>query len=213
MKNNLINTCLTTLFNPIVTFECIIPDKSKYQSYLEGTILLAGAFIARIASIYLTHAPLRSIDPLNANIFMEVAKILIPFFTWVISYYGVTSIMEGETTFDKIYVSSAYALTPYIVITVLTSIFSNIMSTSEAGFYDFAYTFMWWWMVFLYFCGLKIMNDYTLRKALKVFFVILFGMALIWAIGVLFYALTNNLWSFIYTLQREINIMRLERKW
>lgn len=213
MKNNLINTCLTTLFNPIVTFECIIPDKGKYQSYLEGTILLIGAFVARILSIYLTHAPLASVDPLNANIFMEIAKILIPFITWIISYYGVTSIMDGETTFDKIYVSSAYALTPYIVITVLMSILSNIMSTSEAGLYGFAHTFMWWWMVFLYFCGLKIMNDYNLGKAVKVFFVILFGMVLIWAIAVLFYALTNNLWSFVYTLQRELNIMRLERKW
>lgn len=213
MKNNLINTCLTTLFNPIVTFESIIPDKGKYQSYVEGSLILLGVFVARMLSIYLTHAPLASIDPLKANIFMEIAKILIPFFTWVISYYGVTSIMDGETTFDKIYVSSAYSLTPYIVITVLMSILSNIMSAEDAGLFSFAHTFMWWWMVFLYFCGLKIMNDYSLKKAIKMFLIVLFGMILIWAVAILFYALTNNLRTFIYALQRELNIMRLERKW
>lgn len=213
IKNNIINTCLTAIFNPIVTFECIIPDKDKIRAYAEGGILLFLALAAHMASIYLTHTPLASIDPLNASILVEIARILVPFFTWVVSYYAVTSIMDGETSIDGIFVASAYSLVPYIVITFFMAVFSNIMATDEIGLYNFIHSSMWIWMGLLFFLNLKIMNNYSLKKSILVFMLILFGMLLIWAVVILFYVLTNNLWTFIAALQRELHILRLEGAW
>ena len=213
IKNNIFNTCLTAIFNPIVTYECIMPDKDKIRSYYEGGILVILALATHMTSIYLTHAPLASIDPLNASILVEIARIIVPFFTWVVSYYAVTSIMDGETSIDEIFVASAYSLVPYIVVTFLTTVFSNIMATEEIGLFNFIQSFMWLWMGFLFFLNLKIMNNYSFKKSISVFILVLFGMALIWAVVILFYVLTNNLWTFVAALQRELHILHIEGAW
>jgi len=213
IKNNIINTCLTAVFNPIVTYESIIPDKNKIQSYFEGGVIVFLALVTHMASIYLTHAPLASVDPLDASMLIEIARIIIPFFTWIISYYAVTSIMDGETSIDEIFVASAYSLIPYIVVTSLMAVLSNIMANEEVGLFNFINSFMWIWMGFLFFLNLKIMNNYSLKKSILVFSVVLFGMALIWALAILFYVLTNNLWTFVATVQRELHILGLERAW
>ena len=209
---SLLSTGFATLQHPIVSYEYILPDKKKKQSYIEAAMILFLVILSRIASIYLTHAPLAAIEPLNANLIVEIAKILVPFFTWVIACYGVTGIMDGETTFSETLVAAAYSLAPYVLVTVPLSLLSNVMSTSEMGLYSFLQTFMWMWILFLFFLSLKVMNDYTLGKAIGVFLLVLCTMVLIWAIVVLFYVLTNNLWNFIQDLLLELRILWLERK-
>ena len=208
----ILSTGLATLMHPIVSFESILEDKGKWQSYMETAVLLLLVILSRIGSIYWTHAPLASIRPDRANLIVEIAKILVPFFTWGMAYYGVTSIMDGETTLCEVLVSSAYSLTPYLIFTIPMSLLSNVMSTSEAGVYSFVFTFMWVWIVFLYFLSLKEMNDYTFGKAIGVFLLVLCTMILIWTISVLFYVLTNNLWSFLKDLQLELRLLWLGRK-
>ncbi|HBG76172.1 MAG TPA: hypothetical protein DDW86_04360 [Clostridiales bacterium] len=208
----ILTTGLSTLMHPIVSFESILADKGKRQSYMETAVLLLLVILSRIGSIYWTHAPLASVRPGSANLIVEITKILIPFFTWGMACYGVTSIMDGETTLYETTVSAAYSLTPYLLFTIPMSILSNVMSTSEAGLYSIMFTFMWAWIVFLYFLSLKEMNNYTLGKAIGVFFLVLCTMILIWAIAVLFYVLTNNLWSFLKDLQLELRLLWLGRK-
>lgn len=209
----ILSTGLATILHPIVAYESIITDKDKIRSYAEAMVLIFLVVISRITSIYMTHAPLAKIEPLNANLIIEVAKIFIPFITWVIACYGVTSIMDGETTFYEIVVSSAYSLIPYILITIPLALLSNIMSASMTGLYGTIQTGMWIWIILLFFSNLKITNDYTFKKAIGVFFLVLCGMALIWAITVLFYALTSNSWNFIKDVQIELKSLWLERKW
>lgn len=210
---NMLKTCMAVMFHPISAFEYVVVDKDKKRMYVEACALWLIVIASRIISIYITHDPLATINPREARLSIEIAKQLVPFLTWVTACYGVTSIMEGETTLQETLIGSAYAMTPYIVFTVLLAILSNILSTRQIGFYRFLESIVWIWVFFLYFIGLKTMNDYTFKKSIGTFLLILLGMLIIWALTILLFALTVQFFSFISDFYLEIKILLLDGKW
>ena len=81
------------MFHPIDTFY-YIKSRQKAIKYLSCVFLLFAVVAVRIASIFITHFPIASMQSRDANIWLETVKLLLPVLTWVISCYAITAISE-----------------------------------------------------------------------------------------------------------------------
>ena len=203
--NDLLKLPLSVIFHPAETFRLIKQYREEF-TYLPVIMLFLAVIIVRTVFIFLVHFPLAQIQPKDANIFLEMVKFYIPLLTWAVSCYAVSSIIGGEALFKEILTASAFALMPYIMMAIPLALLSRIMSSTggEQNLFNFLDRVIWIWIVLLLFISVKTMHNYHFGTALIVCLLSIFGMALIWSLFVLVFALTGNLNAFIRGLILEI---------
>lgn len=181
----------------------------KAVSYIEAFILYALVCIVRITQVFITHYPLASILPREANFYLEIVRMLLPLISWIIASYALTTIMNGESHIGEVFVATAYSMLPYIILTIPVSILSHFMSTTDAGLYSFLQEIIWAWVLILFFMQVRDLNNYSFIDTLKICLLALFSMLILWALGGLFYVLTRNIYEFLLQIFMEIKILTL----
>lgn len=194
---------LISMFHPIVAFYYIKKDREKFH-YAPIFLLLFLLVAGRIFSIYVTHFPLATIQPRDANIFLESIKLLLPILTWALASYAMTTILDGESLFRETLMATTYSLMPYIVFIGPVTLFSRILETDMAALYTGLHTVIWLWVFVLFFISLKEMNNYTIKKTVIVSLLSVFTMVLIWATFALFFAISAQFFSFIQEVFIEV---------
>ena len=185
------------------------PNEGMYELKYDGTwaavpILLVLAVIARLISIEFSAYEFTTVEPENTNLILELAKVIVPWGTWVIACYGVSSIFYGEATFKNVAVASAYALLPYALFQAEYSyIFSHILSLDEKALFYLGEAIITWWMLLLFFLQLKTIHDFTLGKCVLVAAVSVLGMIVIWVLAALTYLLTLQMIQFFIQVGYE----------
>jgi len=66
---------------------------------------------------------------------VEMISVALPFLLWCVVNWGFTTLMDGKGTIKDIYIASAYALAPIIMINIPATIASNFMTADEGTFY------------------------------------------------------------------------------
>lgn len=192
---------LMTLFHPIIVTEYIKKHREdKRFNPLPIAVMLILMIGVRVFSIYVTHYPLSTVSVRNANLVLEIGKLLVPVLTWVLASYAMTTILDGETLFSETLLFSAYALTPYVLFTVPLTLLSRLLDLGQSTLYHGAEAVLLCWVVFLMILALKEMNGYTIRKTLLVVVLSLFTMAVIWATVVLLFTIVSQ----FVTMLREV---------
>lgn len=191
------------IFQPIESFRLIKYDRRKY-SYSSVFVVLAAIIAVRLLCIYTTHYPVTNLDPRKANILIEIVKMLVPLFTWMIACYATTSIVVGETLFREIMMSTVFSMMPYVFFAFPIALFSHVICFNEIGVYYVLQTALWIWIVILIFANIKTMNDYNAGRAVAVCGISLFTVFLIWGVLLLLYSMTSMLWQFVQSIVREI---------
>lgn len=92
-------------------------------------------------------------DLANLNILFEFSSVLIPFMLWVIVNWSLTTLMEGKGTFSDIYIATAYAFTPVIIINIPVTIISNFLLEEEGVLIGSFIVISLLWSLFLLFLG------------------------------------------------------------
>ena len=189
-------------FHPIDTLDYIKRNYKK-MSILPVIVILFLIIAVRYFYILCVHIPLADIKIQQTNFILELARILIPLITWVISIYGITSVMYGETKLKTIFISSAYSFVPYIILIPLFTALSRILSLQEASLYNFLQTAMWIWILILLFVSVMEMNNYTFGKTILVCILSLIGVLFIWGVVLMIIALTFQIIGFVNELVKE----------
>jgi len=185
------------------------PSEAMWELKYDGRwiavpILLALAVIVRLITIEVTAYEFTTIEPADTNLILELAKVIVPWVTWVIAGYGVASIFYGEGTFKNVAVASAFALVPYILLEAEYSwLFSHVLSLDEKVIYYFGQTVITVWMLLLFFMQLKVIHDFSLGKSILVGFVSLGGMIVLWVLIALTYLLTLQMIQFFVEVGYE----------
>lgn len=195
---------IVMLFHPVVAFQHMQKDRNSFH-YAPVWTMVAATVLVRIFEVYVTHYPLAATSPKNANLFMVCAMIFAPLFSWVIASYAVTTILDGEMLFREALLAMAYSLIPYILVNVPLTIASNIMDNGSAAFYIGMQSFSIAWMIVLLIISLKVMNHFTIKKTVGIILLTLFTMVLLWALLLLFYALTMRFVGFAGEVLLEIS--------
>ena len=200
---HLLSLSLCVLRSPIDTFRAMQADRRRF-SFLPACILMLLAVCVRIASIYLTHFPIRSVEPAEANLLMESAMMLAPMLMWAVANFAVTSIMDGETMMRESLTATAYCMMPYIVLCLPLAALTNLMGLGEISLYRLMQGCMWGWCAMLLVLSIAVMNNYTVLKSLGIVVLNLLVMALMAAVMLLMYALANQLIMFVEGVAREV---------
>ncbi|MCL5947115.1 MAG: YIP1 family protein [Chloroflexi bacterium] len=177
----------------------------KYEGqWIAVPILVALAVAVHLIVIQFTAYEFTTVEPETTNLLLEVAKVLAPWATWVVSCYGISSIFYGEGTFKNVAVCSAYALLPYVLFNAEYSvIFSHVLSLDEKVLYYLGQSLITFWMLFLFWLHLKVVHDFPFGKSILVGALSIFGMIVIWVLLALIYLLTLQMVQFFVEIAYE----------
>lgn len=198
---------LYVIFHPADGFWDLI--HAKRGSYPAASFILLLTLLIHVWKLrFSSFIVLPDVNWEEVNIIMEFATILLPFFIFCICNWGVTTLFDGKGHLGDIYMGTAYALTPYILIQLPIIILSNFVTIEESAFYFVFNTISFVWVGILIFMAIMMIHSYTfLKTALFVVFTV-FGMLVFIFIMLLFISMIFQAVDFFISLGREV-IFRL----
>ncbi|MBQ8752708.1 MAG: YIP1 family protein [Clostridia bacterium] len=203
-----VNLALVTLFHPTDAF-VVMKRKYKEMSILPSVMIFVLMVVLRYLTILLTHRPLQPMDISDTDLLLQIAVLVLPPLTYVVSAYGVTSVMQGETDFKCFFISTAFCYTPYLVISPLNILLSQVLTLEEAGLYDGIVFLMNLWTIVLLFVALIQMNNYSFGKGVLVAVLSIIGIVLIWIVLILAFAFVFQIVMFVRELLQELQIINV----
>jgi len=144
------------------------------------------------------------VDLTKLNIVTEMASVLVPFFLWCIVNWSLTTLMSGKGTLRDIYIASAFALTPLIIVNIPVTIVSNVLILEEGPFIAVLAVMATLWSGLLLFIGTMVTHEYDTTKTAFTCVLIVAGMTAVLFLAILFFSLLNQAYVFAKSVYREI---------
>ena len=195
---------LLIFYHPV---ECMtIIKREKNFRWWMLPVFYGVAVLVKCLYAYTVHFSLTSKSTQNINIPLEIAVLVVPLISWVICSYLVTSLIDGESTLKDQFAVSCYCTAPYTLITLFSIIISQFMSLEEVNIFNAIKGAAIIWMAILLFASLVVLNDYSISKALGITLLSLFAVVILWAVLILLFSLTVQLFSLVFNFIREIRL-------
>ncbi len=140
----------------------------------------------------------------DLNIYIDIGSVLLPFMLWSLVNWALTTLMDGKGTFKEIYITSAYALTPIILINIPMTIISNYLIMPEGTFLYLMITISMIWSVLLLCAGTQVLHEYDVMKTVLAILLIILGIGSILFLGLIFLDVVNLLLGFVTTIYAEL---------
>lgn len=175
-----------------------------------GSLAAANTFIIMVLAtnfmkLQFTNFLFLRVEWEKVNIFIEIAKVILPILLAVIANWGLTTLFDGKGKMKDIYMAIAYSFVPYIIIQIPMIIMSNIFTRDEGAFYFYLNSFSILWVAFLIISATMMIHDFSLTKALIALVATALGMVIILFIVMLFFSLTSDAISYFVSLYKEIS--------
>ncbi|MBR1740060.1 MAG: YIP1 family protein [Ruminococcus sp.] len=175
----------------------------------QGSVKIALAivfflFVAMVADRQLTGFQFNNSYVKVFNVVPLIVQSVVYYFTWCIGNWSICTLLEGEGTFKKIMIYSAYSLVPYIVCTFIRVFLSNFLVQDES---IWLIAFEWLglgWSIVLMIQAMRAAHQYTLGKTLVSILLTLVAMLLILFLAILLLSLFQQVYVFIYSIYTEI---------
>lgn len=194
---------LIVLYYPADGFERLC----RRRPYRQACVLYVLVAVVSVLSVLFTHYPLASVRPEETELFFEVCKILIPLMTFVVVNYGLSTLNDGEARFGEIFIGTAFSMLPYILLMPVATLLSRILSGNDSGLYQAVIAFIWIWVFYLFYRQVNVLNNYTFPQTVGSIVLTVFSMLIVWALLVLLYLLSRNLWYFFQNVWMEMNML------
>lgn len=204
IKNTLL-LGIGTLFRPFRTMEALNGSRDRISPKVPIAIFLA-VFVTRIIFIYTVSYSLMDIELKDVNLLLEVVKLLLPFASWVVVVYLLSSQFDGESTLSENFTATSFALIPYIFVNLFATLLSQVISANEKGFFAVLVNGVWIWMIVLLVIAVNKLNDYTVSKTIGISAVSVIAVVLLWFIILLSYLCVTELIQFVRDIISEIKI-------
>lgn len=138
------------------------------------------------------------------NILLYIGGVVFPLALWCVGNWGLTTLFDGKGKLSQIYMGTAYALTPFVLIQFPMIIFSNLVTADEGAFYSVAATLSLLWVGILILCAMMEIHEYSLSKTIFFTIASLFSMLVIIFILLLFFSLISQGISYFNSIAKEI---------
>ena len=113
-----------------------------------------------------------------------------------------------QGTLREIFIATAYALTPVILINIPATILSNFMTVEEGAFYVLLIAISMVWALGLLFIGTMVTHDYTALKTAMTSISVLVGIGFTLFIGLLFFCVVDVIVRFATDIYTEVAFRR-----
>ena len=171
-----------------------------------ATILIALVTLVSVLSNHLTGFIFNENSGKSSNLLAEILGIVVPVVLWCVANWSITTLLDGEGSFRDIYIATAYALTPIILVQIPMILLSQVIVLEEARIYQALGLLMLVWVAFLLFSGLMTIHQYTVGKTLLTVLIAIVGMAAILFLFLLLFALIQQLMTFLYIFYKEMTL-------
>lgn len=182
-----------------------IQGKQRIGWY-QGLLIVLLTFAARMISILITGYSFQTRLPHEISMFHEFIWFIVPWLTWCISNWGVSTILDGEGKFKEIFVGSAFALVPYMLFIIPVTLLTLVLSLDEASTFNMLYKFLILWVAWLILMKVKILHDFEFKKVIFITLLSVIGIAIIWFVGILLFGISNQFVSFFVDLLKELRL-------
>ena len=169
-----------------------------------ATALLVLYILISVLQVQFTGFLFNTTDLSTFNPVEEILLAVLPILLFTLGNWSLTSLMDGEGSMKDIYISVCYALTPMILIYPAVTILSNFITIEEGAFFSFFRTFALVWTGALIFTGNQTIHNYTVKKTVGMLLLTLVAIGVILFLSLLFAAFVEQVWSFLYSIYREV---------
>lgn len=138
------------------------------------------------------------------NIIVEAASIVVPFLLWCAVNWALTTLMEGKGTFGEIFIASAYALTPLVLVNVPLTIISNVLTLEEGAFYRLFMVLGVIWFAALLLLAMAITHEYSMAKTITTAVLTGVGIGIVIFVGMLVFDLIDQMIGFVTDIGAEL---------
>jgi hypothetical protein len=142
--------------------------------------------------------------PETFNSLVQLQNVILPFFLWCVANWALTTLMDGEGKFREIIVATAYSMLPIFLLLVPSTIYSRFITQEETAFYYYLNGFAIIWFLFLLFVATMTIHQYSAGKTIVTICLIVVCMGFIVFLGMLFFSLIQQMYSFVDTIYREL---------
>lgn len=176
-------------------------------TYRHAYILLGTWLVVHIAGLVLTsfHYADDPNIPIE-RVLTEILRLLVPFVTWTVAQYLVSTISDGEGRFRDVFIGSAYALTPYIFLAIPAALLTNVLSWPERTFYNAVIFVATYGSALLMFLQVKYTHNITFRQTVFITAAGLFAVLVIWGTSTMVYGLIAQMVQFVAEAVTELVI-------
>ena len=139
-----------------------------------------------------------------STIIFQIISVLVPVVLWVLGNWCLTTLFDGEGSMKDIYIATCYALAPLSVFVTVSTILTNVLTSSEGQIVNLLVTFGYIWVAILLFFGMAVTHDYSTGKNFITTIGSIVAMCVIMFIVILFSSLVMKMATFIISIISEI---------
>ena len=139
-----------------------------------------------------------------STVFIQLIAVAVPVILWVVGNWCLTTLFDGEGSFKDIFIATGYSLAPLPVFVILSTILTNVMTTSEGSIVSLLLSLGYVWVGILLFFGMMVTHDYTMVKNIAITIFTIVAMAVIIFVIVLFGSLVGKMVSFLVAIFTEL---------
>lgn len=140
------------------------------------------------------------------NLFITMAATIGLYALFVIGNWAVCTLIEGKGTLPEIMTTTAYALLPYLVSTLINTLLSNFFALDEGSFLTIISYIGLVWTGMVLFVGLSAIHEYSVGKTVVSILLTVFAMAVMLFLIILFYTLITQTVSFVISIIQEVSL-------
>jgi tetratricopeptide (TPR) repeat protein len=196
------------LFHPLDTLYDL--KFRKRSSYLTATLIYLLVTILSIITVIGPAFIFRNMNIESFFVIRHVGIVLGLMYLFVFANYLVSTINEGEGWFKDVYIGFAYALAPYIFLSLPVVLLSYGLTLYEVFIFDFINLIMYSWTVLYLVIMIKEIHGYSIRALVKNIILTIFSVLLMILILVIVYLLLYQVYDYVFGFIREV-IQRVGR--
>ncbi len=182
--------------------------KLKYEkrgTFAAATVILGLLILTYVFARQYTGFIFNTAELTKLNLLVEAMSVIVPFILWCAVNWALTTLMDGKGTFKDIYIATAFALVPLILMVVPLTIASNYITLEEGTFYYMLMTFGTLWAAVVLVSGaVMTTHEYTFQKTVFTCIFTVAGMAFTMFLGFLFFSLSEQVVLFARDIFVEI---------
>lgn len=176
----------------------------KRGSLAAANFIVFLSLLARILRLQYTSFLFINVYWPRVNIFQQIIAVLLPLAVFCLGNWGLTTLFDGKGRLKDVYIGTAYALTPTVLLQLPMIVLSNIITTDEGAFYMVLDQVSLIWTGFLILIAMMMIHDYSFGKTILFTVMSIFSMLVIIFLILLFFNLVINGINYFVSLYREI---------
>ena len=139
-----------------------------------------------------------------STIFVSLISIVIPVVLWSVANWCLTTLFDGEGSFKDIYIATCYSLSPLPIFLIVSTVLTNVMTTTEGSMVNLLVTIGFIWVIMLLFFGTLVTHDYSLGKNVITILGTILAMVVIMFVIILFGSLIMKMVTFVIAIFKEV---------